>query len=185
MPEDKPYPDIDTPRTKLVVMPAEFMKASLAKDHARASSILGVDIPSEWPDDDDLYMLKIRLADVNEHSDWAPWLIRAIIAREQSRMLGYINFHMPPNDDGMVEVGYTIFTEHRRKGFAEEAVRALFEWALQQGGVKIFRASVGPWNEPSLRMVEKLGFTEVGEQWDEIDGRELVFELHADQIEKN
>jgi RimJ/RimL family protein N-acetyltransferase len=159
-------------------MPVEFMRASLEKDRARAASILGIEIPPEWPSDDDLFMLKIRLEDVGEHPEWAPWLLRAIVDKQSARMLGYINFHMPPNDDGMVEVGYEIFPAHRRKGYAEEAVRALFSWALEQGGVKTFRASVGPTNEPSLKMIEKLGFTHVGEQWDEIDGRELVFELH-------
>lgn len=139
--------------------------------------MLGVAIPAEWPDEDDLYMLGIRLKDVAEHPDWAPWLLRAIVDKERTHMLGYVNFHSPPNKEGMAEIGYTIFSEHRRRGFAEEAVKAMFAWAVEQGGIEKFRASVSPSNEPSLRMVEKLGFSLVGQQWDEIDGLELVFEL--------
>jgi len=41
---------------------------------------------------------------------------------------------------------------------------------------KIF-ASVAPTNDPSLAVLNKLGFRHVGEQVDEIDGRELAFEL--------
>ncbi|HLB78298.1 MAG TPA: GNAT family protein [Candidatus Dormibacteraeota bacterium] len=41
---------------------------------------------------------------------------------------------------------------------------------------KIF-ASVAPTNGASLGVLNKLGFRHVGEQMDEIDGKELVFEL--------
>jgi ribosomal-protein-alanine N-acetyltransferase len=41
------------------------------------------------------------------------------------------------------------------------------------------RASVRPDNAPSLRLVRRWGFTEVGEQWDDEDGLETVFEVDA------
>ena len=50
-----------------------------------------------------------------------------------------------------------------------------FDWAAAQG-VHRFRASVGPWNQPSLNLVRKLGFVQTGTQMDEVDGEELVFE---------
>ena len=48
-------------------------------------------------------------------------------------------------------------------------------WAASEQAVTRFRASVGPWNTPSLNLVRKLGFVRVGVQWDEEDGEELVF----------
>jgi len=50
------------------------------------------------------------------------------------------------------------------------------DWAGTEG-VRQFVVSIGPWNEPSLAIARKLGFTQTGEQWDEEDGLELVFEL--------
>jgi RimJ/RimL family protein N-acetyltransferase len=41
-------------------------------------------------------------------------------------------------------------------------------------------ASVSPENAPSLAVIRKLGFEQTGEQWDEEDGLELVFERAAD-----
>jgi ribosomal-protein-alanine N-acetyltransferase len=58
-------------------------------------------------------------------------------------------------------------------------VRAAFAWATRVHGVKRFRASVAPDNERSLNLIGKLGFVQTGEQWDERDGLELVFELEA------
>jgi RimJ/RimL family protein N-acetyltransferase len=65
----------------------------------------------------------------------------------------------------------------RGRGYATEVVAALVGWGRSQHGVRTFVASVGPWNAPSLRVVEKLGFRQVGAQWDPDDGEELVFEL--------
>jgi RimJ/RimL family protein N-acetyltransferase len=97
-------------------------------------------------------------------------------------MIGHIGFHGPPGvnalkaDDG-VEVGYTIFTPWRRRGYATEAVAALTEWARREHGINRIVASIGPENEASLGLVRNLGFVEVGRHWDEIDGEELEFEL--------
>lgn len=173
--------EIETERTRLVLMPVECMEALVAGRRERAEQIMGIEIPSGWPGDDDRWLLTIRIEDVRKHPDWAPWLVRAIVAKDRPVMLGYVNFHGPPNTEGLAEVGYEMFGPHRRRGFAEEAVRALFAWALKKPGVAGFRAAVGPWNEPSLMMVKKLGFSEVGVQWDERDGKELVFELRPER----
>ena len=67
--------------------------------------------------------------------------------------------------------------EFRGYGYATEAARALLDWAREAHGLRHFIASIAPENEPSLSIVRKLGFVQTGEQWDEEDGRELVFEL--------
>ena len=58
-------------------------------------------------------------------------------------------------------------------------MRALIAAAETQG-VRRFVASVGPENEPSLAIVRRLGFVEVGRHWDDQDGEELEFELILD-----
>jgi [ribosomal protein S5]-alanine N-acetyltransferase len=55
-------------------------------------------------------------------------------------------------------------------------VLALLEHARGQG-VHRFVASVAPENEPSLAIVRRLGFAEVGRHWDDEDGEELEFVL--------
>ena len=97
-------------------------------------------------------------------------------------MVGHAGFHGPPGVNGpeqpeAVELGYTVFPEFRGRGLATEAARALMDWAREAHGVSHFIASVAPGNKPSLAIVGKLGFVQTGEQWDEEDGLELVFEL--------
>ena len=108
------------------------------------------------------------------------WLVRALVRRRDATMIGHAGFHGPPGSNGLaadkVELGYTVFPAFRGRGYATEAAVALMEWAAREGARR-FVASVGPGNEPSLAVVRKLGFVQTGEQWDEENGLELVFEL--------
>ena len=73
-------------------------------------------------------------------------------------------------------IGDDIVVSERRKGYASEGIRALLDWAWATGRVQTCVASVSPHNAPSLALIHSFGFRHVGEQIDEIDGLELVFE---------
>jgi RimJ/RimL family protein N-acetyltransferase len=142
-------------------------------------------IPHDWPDDHDRRFLNFRLRQLAEDPSRAPWVVRAVVLRDEKRsMIGHVGFHGPPGVNARkeaqaVEIGYTIFPDYRRQGYATEAVRGLLGWAKEQG-VHHYIASIGPDNEPSLALVRRLGFREVGRHWDDEDGEELEFELVSD-----
>jgi ribosomal-protein-alanine N-acetyltransferase len=169
---------IATERLDMVWMSPRFMEAALAGDRAAAEASAEASIPAGWPDDHDERFLRMRLRQMTEDQDEGPWLARLMVLRAPGRpMIGHIGFHGKPDGRGMVEVGYTVFAEHRRRGYAFEAVQAMFEWARAKHGITLFRASVGPSNEPSLALVRKLGMRQVGRHWDQVDGEELEFEV--------
>jgi RimJ/RimL family protein N-acetyltransferase len=106
-----------------------------------------------------------------------PWLLRAMVLRNGTRpMIGHIGFHGPPIE-GAAEIGYTVFPEHRRRGYAREAVLTLMHWSREAHGVQRFIVSISPDNAPSLALASAMGFVRTGEQMDEVDGLEYVFEL--------
>ena len=76
----------------------------------------------------------------------------------------------------MVEVGYSVVPEFRRRGYAKAIVRTMVERAASDPRVAVVRASISPHNEASLATIAGFGFTKVGEQWDDEDGLELLFE---------
>ena len=169
---------IQTARFELVSMSLRFMQLLLERDLAGAEAEIGAAIPPEMPDRLDDF-LQFRIADLSIDPAAQPWLGRAIVLTERDgtrRVVGSCGFHAPPGPDGRVEVGYRVEPDYRRQGVASEVVRALFDWAQAQG-VDRFRASVSPTNVPSLAIVDRLGFRQVGVQIDDIDGEELVFEL--------
>jgi len=118
-----------------------------------------------------------RARQIRQRPEDAPWLLRPIIHADTRQAIGYLNFHGAPDERGMVEIGYTLLPAARGQGYALEAVRAAFEWATHVHAIHRFRASVAPDNERSLNLIAKLGFVKTGEQWDEEDGLEHVYEL--------
>ena len=173
---------IQSDRLDLVWLSPEFIEALLADGPAEAGQIGGFTPPAYLPNDHDARFLAFRLKQAREDPTQSPWLVRAIVLREPDRpMIGHIGFHGGPGRNARkapdaVEIGYRVFPEHRRRGYATEAVRALLDWARTRG-IDRFVASVGPENEPSLAIVRQLGFREVGRHWDDEDGEELEFEL--------
>ena len=156
-------------------MSPSFLTALLAGDHAEAERLIGASVPREFALEVD-GLLRLRLAEMEADPDQQPWLLRAVVRRQDGAMIGHVGFHDPPRAGGEVEVGYVIFPEHQRQGYAVEAVEALFAWAEREHGITRFVASIAPANVSSLSMAAKLGFRQIGTQWDEEDGDELVFE---------
>jgi RimJ/RimL family protein N-acetyltransferase len=144
-------------------------------DSAAVASDLDAQLSPEWAAEV-RRLAGFRLRQVRDSPTDAPWLLRPILLREGRVAAGYINFHAAPDERGVPEIGYTVLPAYRRRGYATEAVRALFAWAAREHGVRRFRASVSPDNEASLGLIDRLGFTQIGDQWDEEDGLELVFE---------
>jgi RimJ/RimL family protein N-acetyltransferase len=166
---------IETERLELVLLTEEAMEALVGGDRG----LLPYSVPDEWPDAHDARFLQLRLRQLRADPSRATWGVFAIVL--QGEMIGHIGFHGPPGvnarrDTDALEVGYTVFPDHRRHGYATEAVRRLLAYAREHG-VHRFVASVGPENEPSLRLVRGLGFVEVGRHWDEEDGEELELVL--------
>ena len=67
--------------------------------------------------------------------------------------------------------------EQRRRGYARAVLESLLERARQAPDVRTFRATVSPTNAPSLGLIGQYPFVEVGEQWDDEDGLEIIYEI--------
>ncbi len=173
---------ITSDRLELVLLSPQAIEALLEGRRADAERELDAAIPGEWPDDHDARFLRFRQRQLERAPQAEAWLVRAVILREPvRRMVGHAGFHGQPGmngkqDPAAVELGYTIFPQYRGHGLATEAARALMDWAATDQGIRRFIASVSPDNAPSLAIVRKLGFVQTGEQWDDEDGLELVFE---------
>jgi len=161
-------------------MTVPFMQALARGDIAAAAGEIGASVPDDMPE----YLrdfLRYRLGQLAEDPSSRPWLGRAIVLADADadgarHVIGSVGFHGPPDDQGRLEIGYKVEPAHRRQGIAREAASAMFDWAFREHGIRRFVASISPTNEPSLRLAAGFGFQQVGEQMDEIDGHELVFE---------
>jgi ribosomal-protein-alanine N-acetyltransferase len=156
---------------ELVLLPAAALEALRRGDLGAARAAAGVELPEDFVDDERLWGL--RLGQIADDPESAPWLVRAVVAG--GTVVGHAGFHGAPDREGVVEVGYAIVPAHRRRGHARAALRGLLAYAAEHGA-RTVRAAVGPDNEASLALIRSEGFAPAGEQWDEEDGRELLFE---------
>ena len=166
-----------TPRLRLIALPGPVIAEVLAGEPGGFVEHVGVGYPAEWPSED-RHVLELRKRQISEGVDHR-WLLRAVVTRDEPTMVGRIGFHGPPDPNGMVEIGYKVDPAYRRRGFGFECAERLIEAAEQLPQVTVVRASIAPDNVPSLRIAERLGLQRVGQQIDEIDGLELVFERKA------
>src|SRR5262249_31296533 len=60
---------------------------------------------------------------------------------------------------GTCEVGYSVMEHHQRKGYASEVVHALVAWAFTHPDIDRVVAHTLPELTPSIRVLEKNGFT--------------------------
>jgi [ribosomal protein S5]-alanine N-acetyltransferase len=178
-------PAVRADRLDLVSMSPAFLEVLLNGHRSDAGAWLGAGIPDWWPDEHDERFLRFRLRQMQQRPGSELWLVRALVDREVGEMIGHAGFHGPPGRNGIdkagaLELGYTVFSEFRRRGYATEAAGALMEWARVEHGVSDFIASIAPDNAASLGVVRKLGFVHTGERWDDEDGVELVFQLRVE-----
>jgi RimJ/RimL family protein N-acetyltransferase len=105
---------------------------------------------------------RIVVAEGNGHA-LQPFFAYVIVRRSDGLAVGDAGFHGPPAD-GEVELGYALVPAARGKGLAAEATGLLVQWARTQPAVRRIAARVDPSNEPSRRLLERLGFVRDGER---------------------
>lgn len=83
--------------------------------------------------------------------------------RSSSTVVGSAGFLGVPTPERTVELGYGVHPDHRDRGYATEAARALVAWAREQEGVDRVTARCRPENAASVRVLTKAGLTQTGE----------------------
>ena len=113
------------------------------------------------------------------------WFVRYIVLKESQEVIGSTSFHGIPDADGMMEIGLGIEEAFRNKGYAREALAGMWKWVSAFPEVKTLRYTVSPENLPSIAVINYFGFEYKGQQMDEIDGPENIYEMStADFLKK-
>jgi len=186
--------EITTPRLVLSVLTAADLSAFV--DGRREDVPFAW--PAWWPDDVDRHHVELWLSRATT-SGPTMWGARAVLQRSTTSMVGHAGFHLPPQPladavsdptfegdatpaaGGVVEVGYTIFPDERRRGYATEAVDALISWAFGTGEGSTVLASVAETNDASLGVLHRVGgFHAIGTCRDDDGTLEIVYRRDRD-----
>ena len=170
-------PLIETPRLELHHIPADGL-ISLFEEKSDFQAIAGrpftnphrVLVAEPGP-------LAWRVPQVKADPSTNKWFVRFIVLRENGEVVGSTSFHGVPDESGMMEIGIGIEEEFWNRGYAKEALRGMWNWVCDEPNVQTLRYTVSPTNTPSVKIIEGFGFEHIGQQMDEIDGPEDIYEM--------
>ncbi|MBA8826303.1 RimJ/RimL family protein N-acetyltransferase [Saccharopolyspora lacisalsi] len=164
-------------RVRFAVLSGETMSALLGGDLAEAGRTAGIALPEYFATDRARWLWRFRLDQMATDPGRARWMARQAVVGDEGLVVGHAGFHGPPDEVGVVEIGYSVAPDFRRRGYARPALIELLRRVAAEPAVKTVRAAISPDNVASLATISGFGFAEVGEQWDEEDGLELAFEV--------
>ncbi|AUH39650.1 GNAT family N-acetyltransferase [Streptomyces sp. CMB-StM0423] len=169
-------------RVRFVELSGGAMSALVDGDLSEASRMTGVSLTEYFVTDGARWLWQFRLDQMVTDPDHARWMVRQAVVGDKGLVVGHAGFHGPPDEVGMVEIGYSVAPDFRRQGYARSTLIELLRRAAAEPAVATVRATISPDNVASLATISGFGFVEVGEQWDEEDGLELVFEVPARRV---
>ena len=161
----------------IVQLSVAALRALADGDLDAANRIASVRLTPYFVDSDWRGTWRRRSAQVEADPDSVSWVTGVIWDVERLAAVGRAGYHGPPDAAGMVEIGYAVDPAWRRQGYARAALEVLLERAQREPSVRTIRATVRPDNVGSLRLLSQYPFIAVGEQWDEEDGLETIYEL--------
>jgi [ribosomal protein S5]-alanine N-acetyltransferase len=169
--------EIRTPRLRLVGATPAHLRAEL-DSRAALSNALGAAIPTSWPPElYDADAMRWMLGWLEAHPDDAVWGFYYFVEADANEAIGAGGYKGAPNDTGVVEIGYSIVPERRRKGFAREAVDGLLAHAFADTRVARVIAHTLVELEPSIAVLRSAGFSFVGPGHDPQEPSAIQYEM--------
>jgi RimJ/RimL family protein N-acetyltransferase len=143
------------------------MVQSELDEDGRLAALLDAVIADGWPcefwDRPAMEWMLSAISSGKASGGWGMWYFVLEPPHVPKRtLIGNGGFKGPPDENGCVEIGYSVVPEHRRFGLATEACRALMSWSLCDPRVQIIAAETYPHLAPSLGVMRKLGMRHIG-----------------------
>jgi RimJ/RimL family protein N-acetyltransferase len=171
-----PRPDV-----RIVHLDGHALQALAEGDLASANQASPVPLSAYLAGPDCRGVWHRRSRQFEEDQASTAWVTGIIWDEHRRLAVGRAGYHGPPDASGMVEIGYAVDPAYRRRGYARAALEALLARAAREPEVRTVRVSIRPDNVASYRLASQYGFREVGQQWDDEDGLEIVYEVGAGQ----
>jgi RimJ/RimL family protein N-acetyltransferase len=114
-----------------------------------------VDAAPDWPHEDTPDAFR-------GHAEHGPGgdAVGTFLVEVDGQVVGDCGWFGPPDEQGVVEIGYGLAPSARGRGLGTQAVTLLCAWVAQQPGVRRITAEALVGNEPSRRLLVGLGFAE-------------------------
>ncbi len=154
-----------TERLRLLPATLELSRAEI-DDRAAFARLLGADVPANWPPESAADALDFFLHLLEDNPAWEGWLAWYVLlgdaATRRWTLVGGVGFKGAPDEEGRVEMGYSVLPQFQGRGIATEMARGVVAWAASTGRVREVLAQTTDDNVGSLAVLRRLGFTACG-----------------------
>ena len=148
--------DLTTTRLLLRPLAPGAAVALLDGDRDRAAALVAADLAEAWPADD-LRAVLIPQARLGGDLRFGLW---TVIERASRTVVGSAGFLGAPDARGIIEIGFDVVPDRRRRGYATEAASTLAGWVRTQPEVSGVAARCREDNDGSAGVLRAVGFAE-------------------------
>ncbi|MGZ6507327.1 MAG: GNAT family N-acetyltransferase [Tumebacillaceae bacterium] len=163
-------PQIQTERLKMIPFSLDRVKATI-QGREELARLSGYSVNPAWPQVDFEEILPWLAGLMEKDPTFSDWM-GLIVHTADSMVIGDMGFKGAPDEHGAVEVGYSVVPDYQGKGYATEMLRGMIEFAFAQPGVQKVLAECEETNIGSIRVLEKAGLRQIGQ-----DGTLLKWEV--------
>jgi RimJ/RimL family protein N-acetyltransferase len=137
------------PDVRLLPLSAAAFSALAADDLAAADRLSPVSLSAYFAGSDWRSVWRRSARQLAQSPSDTAWVTQVIGDVDRRLAVGRAGHHGPPDDAGMVQIGYVVDPAFRRRGYARAALRALLEPARPEPAVHTVRLTIGPDDTPS------------------------------------
>jgi [ribosomal protein S5]-alanine N-acetyltransferase len=158
---------IETVNLQLIPCELAYLEA-LMRDKKELEQILNITISESWPEFPESIPRTYEY--LKAHPSSPRWGYHLFVHTKDRALIGEGGYKGNPDKEGMVEIGYAIVPEYRRRGFASEAAKGLTDHAFSHPEVNLVQAHTLHDGTASIGVLKKLGMKYAGTAEDPDEG---------------
>src|SRR5919107_301726 len=158
-----------------------FHVEALSRDKRELAEVLGVAVPDGWPQFPEAFAPPEDGGSSRSERLPTDWRDYFFVHPRGRSLVGNGGFTGDPDDSGVVEIGYEIAPEHRNRGFATEAARAMIGYAFAHEEVRAVVAHTLAETNASNAVLRKVGMSFVAEVDDPEVGKVWQWQISKDE----
>ena len=161
--------EITTPRLTLLPVDVPICEASFAGMNA-LSQFLNIELSAVIDLEYGAEPFRYTYDRIKDKPDEAQWCMYLFIHQADRALAGLGGYKGPPDEQGMVEIGYQIYEPYRNQGLATEAADGMINRAFEHPNVTVVQAHTLAEENASVRVLKKCGMGFTGPFDDPEDG---------------
>jgi RimJ/RimL family protein N-acetyltransferase len=171
---------IETERLKLIPCDNAHFD-TLLEDEKAFADLLGAEMAENWL----IFPESVSYAKKMLEKDALAlkWGMRVILYKPENKIIGTGGFKGAADENGMVEIGYSIAPKYQNRGLATEAAKGMLDYSFSHDFVKVVEAHTLAEENASGKVLQKCGLTKIGEKFDKEDGHIWHWRIWREEYE--